>query len=134
MNSLINKIKKARFCWIIGNGGSCSTAEHFATDLIKKGYKAISLTNSSIITMLANDYGYPYIFRKQLEVLANGEDLLITLSCSGKSENILNAQNVFINNGWNYYAFPTFEEEGHKDFGILEDKHLKMCHEIAKIV
>jgi len=135
MNNLIEQIKKARFIWICGNGGSASTAEHFTADLVKRGYKAICLSsNMSVITMLANDYGYPYVFREQLEIFANEKDLLITFSCSGKSENILNAQNVFINKGWSVYAFPTFEEVEHQDFGILENEHLIMCHQIVKIL
>lgn len=131
MDNLIKQIKKARFIWVIGNGGSASCAEHFATDLIKKGYRAIALSaNSSVVTMLANDYGYEYIYAKQLEVLANYEDLLITISCSGTSGNIVYAQNIAGELGLQVYVFETFGED--KDYGELEDKHLKFAHEVAK--
>lgn len=131
MSDLIDLIGKVGTIYICGNGGSASTAEHFATDLVKKGYKAIALSsNSSLITMIANDYGYENIFSKQLQVFADSEDLLITISCSGKSDNILNAHKEARWIGMSVYQFETFGKI--RDYGKLEDKHLKMAHEIAK--
>jgi len=131
MKELIKLIKEARFIWICGNGGSASTAEHFTTDLVKKGYKAIALSsNTSVITMLANDYGYNEIFSKQLKVYANKDDLLITISCSGTSNNIIFTLNLQEEIGFSIYQFETFGQE--TDFGKLEDKHLKFAHEVAK--
>lgn len=134
MNELIEKIKKARFIWICGNGGSAATAEHFATDLVKKGYKAIALSsNTSVITMLANDYGYDQIFSKQLEVFGSNEDLLITISCSGTSANIKEAEKMaFIKLNMGFYRFPTFASRAIRDYGLLEDEHLKIAHAVAK--
>lgn len=130
MNKLIELIKEARFIWIVGNGGSAATAEHFATDLVKKGYRAIALSsNTSVITMIANDYGYDWIFGKQLEIYGNETDLLITISCSGTSKNIRDAETVAENRGMNIYSFETFGKI--KDYGKLEDKHLKFAHEVA---
>lgn len=132
MDKLIELIKEARFIWIAGNGGSASTAEHFATDLVKKGYRAIALSaNTSTITMLANDYGYQEIFSKQLDLYANKEDLLITISCSGTSLNILNVFAHAMNRKIKIYQFETFKK-GDRDFGKLEDKHLKFAHEVTK--
>ena len=128
---LAEQIRQARMVFICGNGGSASTAEHFATDLVKKGYPAIALSsNTSIITMIANDYGYDQIFSKQLEVYGTeGEnDLLITISCSGISPNIINAQKLFVT----YYAFETFGED--RNYGKLEDKHLAFAHEVAGLL
>ena len=131
MNELIEKIKKARFIWICGNGGSASTAEHFANDLVKKGYPAIALsTNTALITMIGNDYGYDEIFRKQLDVYATRDDLLITISCSGRSNNINLAITVARELYIDHFAFETFGKE--TDYGLLEDKHLKFAHEVAK--
>lgn len=132
MDKLIDLIRKARFIWICGNGGSAATAEHFATDLVKKGRRAIALSsNTSVITMIANDYGYDQIFFKQLEVYATNEDLLITISCSGKSGNILTAHDFANGFKMKVYEFETFKD-GDRDFGALEDKHLKFAHEVAK--
>lgn len=131
MNELIEKIKKARFIWVCGNGGSASTAEHFVTDLVKKGYRAIALSsNTSVITMLANDYGYDRVFSKQLTTFAVEKDLLITISCSGTSPNIMNAILTAANLGLDIYRFEVFGKE--TDYGLLEDKHLKFAHEVAK--
>ena len=129
MNELIEKIKKARFIWICGNGGSAATAEHFATDLVKKGYKAIALSsNTSVITMIANDYGYDEIFAKQLHCFGQERDLLITISCSGASKNIIRAIEASM-----YMAKYQFETFGKiTDYGKLEDKHLAFAHAVAK--
>lgn len=137
MNELIEKIKKARFVWVCGNGGSASTAEHFVTDLVKKGYPAICLnSNTSVITMIANDYGYDEIFSKQLEAYATEDDLLITISCSGTSANIVKAKDWMKNLVHDpvcleeVYSFEVFGKE--TDYGLLEDKHLKFAHKVAK--
>lgn len=133
MNDLIKQIKKARFIWIAGNGGSAATAEHFATDLVKKGYPAIALSsNTAVITMIGNDYGYDEIFSKQLEVYGAEEDLLIEISCSGKSYNVINANLQALKIDMPIFAFEKFGEKGELDYGLLEDKHLKFAHEVAK--
>src|SRR3990167_9871164 len=131
MKKLLEVIKQARFVWICGNGGSAATAEHFTADLFKKGIKAICLnSNVSIISMIANDFRYEYVFANQLMVYATSEDLLITISCSGTSSNIVEAiaHANFI--GMKTYRFETFGKN--RDYGKLEDKHLKFAHEIAR--
>jgi len=82
------------FC---GNGGSAGNAVHLANDFIygvaKRtggGIRAVALSaNTAVMTCLANDVGYDYIYSEQLAVLANEGDVLITLSGSGNSPNIL---------------------------------------------
>lgn len=129
MDNLIKMIKKARFIWVCGNGGSASTAEHFVTDLVKRGYPAICLnSNTSLITMIANDYGYDEIFVKQIEIYVEATDLLITISCSGLSENIVEVLK-WADDFIPYYAFETFGKE--TDYGKLEDKHLAFAHEVV---
>lgn len=134
MNNLLNKIKKASFIWVCGNGGSAACAEHFVTDLVKKGYPAVSLTsNTSLISMIANDYGYNEIFSKQLEIYASPDDLLITISCSGTSLNITEATRQAKEIGMDIYKFETFKKgDKKKDFGKLENQHLTFAHKIAK--
>lgn len=136
MTNLIKQIKKARIIWVCGNGGSASTAEHFTTDLIKKGYPAVCLSASApMLTMIANDYGYDQIFSKQLEVLGQKDDLLITLSCSGASRNVLRANKLaYVKLGMGFYSFESFQTAGQhslRDYQLLEDKHLKFAHEVA---
>lgn len=128
---LAEQIRKARFVWICGNGGSASTSEHFATDLVKKGLRAVALSaNTSVITMIANDYGYDQIFSRQLEAFATPDDLLVTISCSGTSPNIVNALEVARERNIPSYSFEVFGIE--TDYGLLEDKHLAFAHEVAK--
>lgn len=76
---------------LIGNGGSASDSEHWATEFsgILK-LPAMTLTsNSSTLTSIANDFGFENIFSRQLESIANEKDLLVAISTSGNSENIL---------------------------------------------
>jgi len=105
----IEKLAKAlNYAWknkknifICGNGGSAANAMHIANDLIygagikkDKGLKVEALSsNSSVLTCLANDIGYENIFLEQLRVKANKDDILIVLSGSGNSQNVINALN-----------------------------------------
>lgn len=76
--------------WICGNGGSASLAEHFAQDLQKQcKIRAIALTNLSSITAYANDESYPQVFGRQIDTLVKAGDILIVISGSGNSHNIL---------------------------------------------
>lgn len=133
MNKLVELIKEANFIWIAGNGGSAATAEHFATDLVKKGYRAIALSsNTSVMTMIANDYGYEQIFAKQLGIYGSVGDLLIVISCSGSSVNIINAILMAMARGIQVYHFENFKKD--KDYGKLENKHLKLVHDVVKLL
>jgi len=83
----------------LGNGGSASTASHMAADLAKntigpnmRRFRILSLNdNAAIVTALANDLGYENVFREQLENLIRPGDLLIAISASGRSPNVLKA-------------------------------------------
>lgn len=78
----------------IGNGGSDSIASHGAIDFLKNlGIKSICLNNSSAITCFSNDYGYDKVFEKPIEILLDSKDLLIAISSSGNSSNMVNAVN-----------------------------------------
>ena len=83
---------------ICGNGGSASDSNHLAAEFVNKYMKdrkplpAISLAaNTSNITAIGNDYSFDYTFSKQVEALGNGNDVLICISTSGKSKNIIEA-------------------------------------------
>lgn len=112
--------------FVCGNGGSASTAEHFTNDLFAKGVRAICLnSNVAIITMIANDYGYEHIFDRQLEVFADSGDLLIVFSCSGKSQNIINAVQFGIKT-------ITIYGDDKKTYQENENRHLKIAHKVAE--
>jgi D-sedoheptulose 7-phosphate isomerase len=79
-----------------GNGGSAADAQHLAAELVvklrtdRRGLAALALTtNSSIVTAAGNDYGFEHIFARQIESLVSTNDVLIALSTSGNSANIL---------------------------------------------
>ena len=82
---------------IFGNGGSAADAQHFAAELVGRYLKerqslpAIALTtDTSIITAIGNDYGFEYVFSRQCESIVNKNDVVIAISTSGKSKNIIN--------------------------------------------
>jgi D-sedoheptulose 7-phosphate isomerase len=86
---------KIIFC---GNGGSAADSQHLAAELVvrfkknRKSFSALALTtNTSILTAIGNDLGYDMVFARQLESLANKKDILIAISTSGKSKNIIEA-------------------------------------------
>jgi D-sedoheptulose 7-phosphate isomerase len=110
-----------------GNGGSAATAEHFTNDLLSRRIKAICLnSNVSVITMIANDYGYRYIFSKQLDVLCSPYDLVVLISCSGTSPNILEVMKHHIN------IFSLFGGKG--TYEDMETQHLDVLHETVKLL
>ncbi|MBH44031.1 MAG: phosphoheptose isomerase [Gammaproteobacteria bacterium] len=81
-----------------GNGGSSGDAQHLSSELVnrfekeRKEIAGISLnSDTAIMTAIANDYDYKYIFAKQINALANSKDLLVAFTTSGNSENILEA-------------------------------------------
>jgi len=82
---------------LFGNGGSAADAQHIAAELVgrykidRKGFSAIALTtDTSTITSISNDFDYQVIFERQVEALANKNDVLIGISTSGKSKNVIN--------------------------------------------
>lgn len=81
-----------------GNGGSAADSQHLAAELVgrfkkdRKALRSIALTtDTSVLTCVANDYSYSDIFSRQLEALARDGDVLVTISTSGKSDNVLRA-------------------------------------------
>ena len=93
MNSLkliLKLIKNAKRVYLIGNGGSYANAVHICNDFLAHGVKAYTLDPASL-TASANDYGYETVFSLWIEIVGERGDLLIALSGSGKSPNILEA-------------------------------------------
>lgn len=86
---------------ICGNGGSAADAQHFAAELVNRfeierpGLAAIALTtDSSILTSIANDYAFARIFARQVQALGRPNDILLAISTSGDSPNVLAAMNA----------------------------------------
>jgi len=92
----IESLKKGGKIILFGNGGSAADAQHIAAEFIGRFKKdrsalaAISLTtNSSVLTSLANDYGYDVVFAKQIEALGQKNDVAVGISTSGKAKNVI---------------------------------------------
>ena len=94
----IDSLKNGNKILIFGNGGSAADAQHIAAELVgrykaeRKGLSAIALTtDTSVITSIANDYGYLHVFDRQVEALANEGDVVIGISTGGSSTNVISA-------------------------------------------
>ena len=96
--AMIDALRSGHKILIIGNGGSAADAQHIAAEIIgrykqeRSAYAAIALTtDTSALTSIANDYGFEQVFARQVEGLGQRGDVLLALSTSGKSPNILAA-------------------------------------------
>ena len=97
----VDTLKAGNKIILCGNGGSAADAQHIAAELTgrykteRKGLSAIAITtDTSALTAIGNDYGYDRVFDRQVEALANKGDLIIGISTSGNSKNVLNALNL----------------------------------------
>jgi len=141
------------FC--VGNGGSASTASHFATDLAwgrkSSGQrpKVISLAaNVPILTAVANDAGYPEIFIEQMRGLFRQQDVLVAISASGNSDNVLRAVRFANEHGGVSIGLVGFDggqmrtqctaclhvDTKPGDYEAVEDVHHAVCHVVASAV
>ncbi len=99
-NIMVNALKNGNKILSCGNGGSMCDAMHFAEELSgrfrddRKALPAIAISDAAHITCVANDYGFNAVFSRYIEALGNNGDVLLAISTSGNSENILNAANV----------------------------------------
>ena len=154
-NILYKAYKRDKQIFIIGNGGSASTASHFACDLSKgtlqriydekeKRFRVISLTdNVAHLTALANDLDYNDVFSQQLRNLVNPGDIVVAISGSGNSKNILNAVDSASKSGATTIGFLGFDGGKLKEkvdhyihvpsnhYGRIEDLHLVLAHLIS---
>ena len=131
--------------WLCGNGGSAAVASHIANDLVKRGKPACALVEPAILSCIANDEGWERVFAGQIHVHCRPGDIVVTISSSGKSLNILNAayaareagcelvtlsgfeaMNQLRQLGSHNYYVPSF------NYGIVECAHLAILHSLAK--
>ena len=145
-----------RSVFLIGNGGSAATASHFMTDLgigslrSGKAVRAISLTdNSEVMTAISNDMEFESIFQQQIITLGQSGDLLVLISASGNSRNLLSALNLAQTIGMGVFTLTGFDggelrrmtpgfnvhvpsEMG--QYGLVEDAHLALCHMVTECI
>ena len=141
--SRVKKNKNTIF--FIGNGGSAGIAVHMTADFLKNGgIKTHSMFDVSTITCLANDFGYEHIFGKQLKIVAEKDDIVVAISSSGNSINILNAINVARNKECKIITFSGFTAENKlrklgdfniyvpsMEYGLVESIHNMILQQIV---
>lgn len=98
---VVETLKNGNKILLCGNGGSAADAQHIAAELVgrykteRRGLPGIALTtDTSALTAIGNDYGYDRVFDRQVEALVNKGDLIIGISTSGNSKNVINALKV----------------------------------------
>jgi D-sedoheptulose 7-phosphate isomerase len=149
IETLLDARNRGATVFFIGNGGSASTASHFANDLsigtndYDRPFRAISLVdNISIITAISNDFGYDEVFVKQLRIFGEKGDVLVGISASGNSANLIKAFDYASTAGIKTVAITAFDggkmktlaDEGihvptePKEYGPAEDAHMVLDH------
>ena len=151
---LIEAYKSKHFVWVCGNGGSASIANHLVCDHAKGARSSTSLrprvtslvSNMEIVTAISNDISYDDIFAYQLENLAQANDILIMISSSGDSENIIKACDWANKNKLRTIALTGFSGGRLKEkadvnlhvkaenYGIIEDIHQSLMHMLAQFI
>ncbi len=97
---------------IVGNGGSAAIASHVSVDLTKAaGIRSVNFNEADLITCLANDFGYEHWVAKALEYYADSKDLIILISSSGRSANMINGADQANKMGLNLITFSGFERD-----------------------
>lgn len=127
---------------LIGNGGSAAIASHTQNDLCKAaGIRAIVFNEQPLLTALSNDLGYASVFERPIQLWAEKGDVLIAISSSGRSENILRAVQASFSRGCRVITFSGFRRDnplrqrGHLNFyvpretyGYVEIAHMALTH------
>jgi len=155
INEWIQRLARARSeqstIFVAGNGGSAATASHFATDLGKgasygkdERFRVVALTDSmSTITAYANDFSYDVVFAEQLRNIGGPGDVLVTISGSGSSPNIIAVIETAKELGIDVVALTGFDGGSSgllanihvnvpsDHMGRIEDVHMALCHMAA---
>jgi len=133
--------------YVIGNGGSAGIASHFSTDLIKSlQIPSQTLYDSNLMTCLSNDYGYDTVFSYPLEKLLKPQDLLVAISSSGKSPNIIKGVQAAILRKASVFTLSGFSEQNplkklgnlnywvdRCDYGLVETSHFFLLHTLIDL-
>ena len=140
---LIDKtIKNRGIIYIVGNGGSSSIASHVSVDFAKVAkIKSLTFNNSNLITCFANDYGYENWVKEAIKAYLNKKDMIILISSSGASKNIINAAMHCKKNSINTITFSGFKKNnplsklGLINFHINSNQYnfIEMSHHIILV-
>lgn len=148
MDIIVKCTDAGRKVMFIGNGGSAAIASHQAVDYWKNGgLRAIAFNDSSLLTCLSNDYGYAHVFERSIEMFGDKGDVLIAISSSGKSENILRGAKAAVAKGCDVITMSGFKPDNplrsqgsinfyapSSSYGHVEITHLSLCHCIVDTI
>ncbi len=148
VDAFSEKKKNGSRVFFIGNGGSAAIASHMTADFMKNGgMNTCSLYDNAVTTCMGNDYGYQDVFSRPLEFLASEGDLIVAISSSGKSENIIKAIEAAKKNKANVFTFTGFSRDNPArkmgdisvyvpcdKYGIVESIHNLILQEIVDII
>lgn len=130
--AMLSCLKAGNKILACGNGGSAADAQHFAAELIGRFEKerrelpAIAIsTDSSTLTAIANDYGYDQVFAKQVAGLGKPQDLLLAISTSGNSSNVIKA--IEVAHKKNMLVVALTGKDGGKISGLLSKDDINIC-------
>jgi len=133
---IIKAFKRGNKLLIVGNGGSCCQASHMATELVgkykhnRKPLPAIALTDPAVITAVGNDIGFEEVFARQVRAFGEKGDILLEISTSGLSANVIKAGSWAKVHGMEVVVLP---RKG-QDTPEIQENHLKMIHKICELV
>lgn len=150
---LVESLKNGKKIYACGNGGSMCDAMHFAEELTgryrdnRQAIPAMAIADQSHISCVSNDYGYEFIFSRFLEAFGNEGDVLLAISTSGNSLNVLNAIDVAKNKGMNVIGL-TGKDGGkmkrfcdveirapHSEFADrAQEIHIKVIHSLIDFI
>lgn len=142
MDLIALQTSQGRKVIFVGNGGSAAIASHLAVDYWKNGgMRAIAFNDSSLLTCISNDFGYSNVFAKPVEMFCDGGDILVAISSSGRSENILLAVESAKAIGCKVITMSGFSGDNplrlagdlnfyvpSESYGHVEIVHLALCH------
>lgn len=126
----------------VGNGGSATIASHMGIDFSKNGkLRAVAFNDAAYLTCLGNDLGYENVFAFQVNDHADARDILVSISSSGRSKNILNAAEAARRKGASVITLSGFDRDNplrsagdlnfhvpSKEYGYVELLHCSICH------
>jgi len=139
---LVTQTGRGRKIMFVGNGASAAIASHQAVDYWKTGgMRALAFNDPALLTCISNDFGYPRVFEKPIEMFADEGDVLVAVSSSGRSENIVRAARAARQKGCRVITLSGFDRENplgrlgdlnfyvaSKSYGHVEVTHLSLSH------
>ncbi len=134
--------KRGKKMMFIGNGASASIASHMAADFWKNGkIRAIAFNDAALLTCISNDFGYNQVFKKPIEMFANSGDILVAISSSGNSENIIRGARMALSKNCKVISLSGFNKNNvlhslgdinfyvpSSSYGQVEVVHHSICH------